>query len=62
MKYEVKLERDKRESAVITVDAKDEDDASEKALDIAGPYGSCVDFDNEGSCPRVYVSDIEELG
>jgi len=30
-------------------------------LDIAGPDGSCVDFEeDEGSRPKVYVSDVEE--
>ncbi|MDO9513210.1 MAG: hypothetical protein Q7J59_01190 [Elusimicrobiota bacterium] len=47
MKYDVSVTRVRAESVIITVDAEDEDDAREKALDIAGPYGSCVDFEEK---------------
>ena len=54
--YTVRLTRDITESAVVVVLAKDEDEARDKALDMAGE----VTFHADDLCEGVYVSWMEE--
>lgn len=54
--FNVCLTRDIRESAVVEVQAKDEYEARDKALDMVGD----VEFTDDGCCDGVYVSWMEE--
>ena len=54
--YTVCLARDITESAVVEVEAQNEDEARKKALDMAGD----VEFTDDGCCEGVYVSWMEE--
>ena len=58
--FKVCLTRDITESAVVEVQAKDEDEARDKALDMAGEVDFAEDFAANDSCEGVYVSWAEE--
>ena len=54
--FKVCLSRDIPESAVVEVEAQNEDEACDKALDMAGD----VEFTYDGCCEGVYVDWVEE--
>ena len=54
--YTICLARDITESAMVEVEAKNEDEACDKALDMAGD----VEFTYDGYCEGVYVDWVEE--
>ena len=54
--YTICLARDITESAVVEVDAQNEDEARDKALDLADD----VTFHADDSCEGVYVSWMQE--
>lgn len=62
MIYKVILTRDETVSTTVLVEAKDDDEAEDLALEVAGTYGEKLSdwVIDEGNCHEPYVTGIEE--